>query len=239
MNILIVDDEPLARLRMVHLLRDLEPDASLFEAESAMDAMQQNNRTLMDLVLLDIHLPGESGLSWLHQLKQQAEPPAVIMITAYSEHALSALQQGANGYLLKPVKREDLAHALAQSKKPHRLQRSSIQPTADVTRPVCMHADGTGDYVSPRDILYCCAEGRWVKVVTQAHEYMSDRALKDWESLLENLLIRVHRGILVNPEQVSALRRQTGQYSLELNNGVRLPVSRRHAKAVKLRMHLP
>lgn len=239
MNILIVDDEPLARLRLTHLLRDLEPEARLFEAATTSEAVQKSNQEPMDLVLLDIHMPGTSGLSWLKELKQQAEPPAVIMITAYSEHALQALQQGANGYLLKPVKREDLAQALAQSKKTHRLQRSTLHAPTSIegpTHPICVYVDGTGDYVKPLDILYCSAEGRWVKVVTQTHEYMSDRALKDWEVMLQNQLVRIHRGILINPEYVAALRRQTGQYSVVLRNDVRLPVSRRHAKAVKQRI---
>ncbi|MEX1058060.1 MAG: LytTR family DNA-binding domain-containing protein, partial [Natronospirillum sp.] len=180
----------------------------------------------------DIEMPGENGLEWLARLKRAAEPPAVIMTTAWSEYALPAIQQGADGYLLKPVKAPALAQALEQAQKRNRLQ-------AQTSTQVPLNLDGSGQYINLSTLLYCAAESRWVRVVTKDGEFVSDRPLKQWETEFGHCLVRAHRGYLVHQNAVTALQREDGQYLLTTQGGHSLPVSRRHVKSVRARLTQP
>lgn len=230
-HLLIVDDEALGCDRLVRLVREQHPDWKITTAAdvTAAEAECRSADPAIALVLLDIEMPGESGLSWLSRLKESPEPPAVIMVTAWSEHALPAIQQGADGYLLKPVKMPELSKALEQAQKANRLQAISR------TR-IPLNLDGSGQYVDLASIQYCVAEIRWVRVVTDAAELVSDRPLKQWETDFGHCLVRAHRGFLFHRSAVAQLGREAGQYELTLTSGAVLPVSRRHVKAVRERL---
>ena len=127
MNILIVDDEALARSRLRTLLTDCNADAPhsaphvLTEAATAAEAMQQLAPTGgrgVDLALLDIHMPGQDGLGLAHQMRALAHPPAIVFVTAHTDHAVSAFELDAVDYLTKPVRRERLQQALAKAQRP-------------------------------------------------------------------------------------------------------------------------
>ena len=113
MNILIVDDEALARSRLRTLLSDCADTQriSVAEAANAGEALAQLGPTggrAFDLVLLDIHMPGQDGLSLAHALQALPQPPAVVFVTAHADHAVSAFELDAVDYLTKPVRRERL-----------------------------------------------------------------------------------------------------------------------------------
>lgn len=237
MHVLIVDDEPLARQRLAQLVLELHPDTPVLQAGSTAEAAQCLARHPQDiaLVLLDIEMPGGSGLDWINDVKQRTTPPAVIMTTAFSEYALPAIQRGADGYLLKPIKRSELATTLERVRKPHRWQQAT-GTTAALEPRVCLNQDGTGDYLNRSDIHYCQAEERWVRVVTARGEWVSDRPLKEWETLMGEHGLRIHRSYVLNPVYLQALRRHDSQYQVVLINGHLLPVSRRHAQAVRQRL---
>lgn len=231
-TILIVDDEPLARERLAALVTELQPEASLLTAPNvkAADELLHHARPPVDLVLLDIQMPGDTGLDWLQRLNELAHPPAVIMTTAWADYALSAIQQGADGYLLKPVKAAELAAALERARRQNRLQaRRQISRFP-------LNADGTGANIDLGQLCYCAAETRWVRVVTADNEYVSDRPLKDWAAELAHLLVPVHRSYLVSLEALEVLERDGGQYRVRLKDGTTLPVSRRHARPLRERL---
>ncbi len=127
MNILIVDDEPLARQRLRTLLSDCTDcqRTTVAEAGNAGEALALLGPTGgrgFDVLLLDIHMPGQDGLSLAHAVQALPQPPAVVFVTAYADHAVSAFELDAVDYLTKPVRRERLQQALA---KVQRLQRPS------------------------------------------------------------------------------------------------------------------
>lgn len=233
MHLLIVDDETLARDRLAQLVSDVEPDARTSQAATvaAAEAVMAGASDPVSLVLLDIEMPGETGLDWLQRLSQASQPPAVIMTTAWAEYALPAIQQGADGYLLKPVKSADLAKALAQARKKNRLQGTQVVR-------VPLNTDGTGGYVPLDNIVYCVADARWVRVIVdeEAQEQVSDRALKDWEAEFGHVLVRTHRSYLVHHNAVVAVRREDGQTVVDTIAGDTLPVSRRHVTALRQRL---
>ena len=231
LSILIVDDEALARDRLARLVRDNLPDATISTAASVPEAepLLTDAKPPVQLVLLDIEMPGASGLDWLAELQSSAQPPAVIMTTAWADYALPAIQQGADGYLLKPVKASELRAAMAQAQRRNRLQGGQR------TR-VALNQDGSGTQVSLEDILYCEANTRWVRVVTKAGEQVSDRSLKVWEAELGHALVRIHRSYLVHQDAVTTVTRVSGHAQVTLTNGEQLPVSRRHAAALRQRL---
>ncbi|WP_040819905.1 LytR/AlgR family response regulator transcription factor, partial [endosymbiont of Tevnia jerichonana] len=118
MNILLVDDEPLARERLTALLVELGGDYRVVAmAANGEQALQLCDELQVDLLLLDIRMPGIDGLTVAARLAEMATPPAVIFTTAYDEHALQAFEQNAVGYLLKPVRKQRLLQALEQARR--------------------------------------------------------------------------------------------------------------------------
>ncbi len=114
MKCLVVDDEPIARVRLKGMLAKIDAQYSVIEAENGEEAIQMCNEYRPQLVLLDIQMPGISGLEVAMHLALMDNPPAVIFITAYNEHALDAFEANAIDYLLKPVRKERLQQALAK-----------------------------------------------------------------------------------------------------------------------------
>ena len=105
MNVLIVDDEQLARQRLRHMLSEIGDHAIVGEAENGEQALRQAQHSSPDLVLMDIRMPGMDGLEAASYINRLENPPAIIFTTAYSEHALKAFDAHAVGYLLKPINR--------------------------------------------------------------------------------------------------------------------------------------
>ena len=112
MKILVVDDEPLARERLLRILGSLQPGAECKEAASGQEALQLVESINPDLVLLDIRMPGMDGIEVATHLDTLENPPAIVFCTAFDEYALQALQHQAVAYLLKPVREAELARAL-------------------------------------------------------------------------------------------------------------------------------
>ena len=117
MNVLIVDDEHLARQRLRHMLGTLGEHKVVAEAENGEQALQQAQLNHPDLVLMDIRMPVMDGIEAARYINKLENPPAIIFTTAYSEHALKAFETHAIGYLLKPIKQELLNEAIQSAKR--------------------------------------------------------------------------------------------------------------------------
>lgn len=112
MNLLLIDDERLARTELRRMLGKLPSPPSILEAASASEAREQLGSNAIDAVLLDVEMPGESGFDLLHSLG--AACPPVIFTTAYAEFAARAFDSGAVDYLLKPFGQKRLQKALSR-----------------------------------------------------------------------------------------------------------------------------
>ena len=106
MKILIVDDEMLARERLVSLLSELNSDFSISEAENGVAALKLINKESPELILLDIRMPVMDGLEVAHHIAGLETPPAIVFTTAYQDYALDAFDAHAIDYLMKPIRRE-------------------------------------------------------------------------------------------------------------------------------------
>ena len=215
LRVLLVDDEPLARLRLRGLVADCtEPVASVVgEAANAGQALGWLAENSCDVVLLDVQMPGRDGTQLAAELRRLPQPPAVVFVTAHAEHALRAFDLDAVDYLTKPVRRERLHAAL---------QRVAQRLGARVAVPTAGAVAGEGDdagviVVTDRnrvvrvpiaEVLYLKAEMKYVTLRTALHTYVLDEALSDLEVRLGERFLRVHRNALVARSAVRALERR-------------------------------
>ncbi|QQR91232.1 MAG: response regulator [Myxococcales bacterium] len=112
LSVMLVDDEPLARDELSFLLGQCEGVKVVSQAENATEALQRFEEQPVDLVFVDLRMPGPDGLSLIERLKARSSMLKVIIVTAHSEGALQAFDVEANDYLLKPVRLERLKKSL-------------------------------------------------------------------------------------------------------------------------------
>ena len=121
MHILIVDDEALARGRLRTLLSDCahgpHPVQEAADAQQALRLLQAAQPTHVQLVLLDIHMPGQDGLQFAQTLSSMPNPPAIVFVTAHANHAVQAFELDAVDYLTKPVRLERLQQSLQKAER--------------------------------------------------------------------------------------------------------------------------
>ena len=205
MNILLVDDEALARARLRRLLDRLEqaPPASVDEAADADAARAMLRSRGYDLVLLDIQMPGDSGLRLAAELELQASAPAVVFVTAHDEHALSAFEHGAHDYLTKPVRLERLQQALSRV-----AQRRAVAPReASPDAALSIVERGALLRVPLGEIVYFRAQDKYTLVRTASRSYLADPALGELEQRYGARFVRAHRSVLVAVQAIVSLER--------------------------------
>ena len=238
MRILIVDDEPLARARLRELLNRLCAYACCGEAGSGAEALRLMQRLNPDIVLLDIEMPGLSGLETARQLAELEEPPAVVFTTAYSEHALEAFNVHAIAYLLKPVRLERLEQALARAGRINRAQLSRLaadQPVVGGRSHICARIGQRLELIPLADVFYFQADQKYVTVRHRHGEALIEEALKTLEQDLGVRVVRVHRNALAVAIHIAGLEKAADGNATLVFHDIpdRLEVSRRHLPALR------
>lgn len=238
MKLLIVDDEPLARQRLVRLVEDLpgwEVAGQCGDGEQALELAQQSQP---DVVLLDVRMAGLDGLQVARVLAQQRMPPAVIFTTAFSEHALSAFDTQAVAYLLKPIRKDRLANALQRARQPTRAHLMALEDLSGDLPPrsyiVAITRDGL-TRVPVADVIYFQADQKYTTVYHMNGEVLIEESLKSLEDNLGDWFLRIHRKTLVAKRYIKGLERGSDQqYNLRLNHvATCLPISRRRVAEVR------
>ncbi len=236
---LIVDDEALARLRLRSLLEGCSetPVQVVGEAENAEQALALVNEhgAALDVVLLDIRMPGRDGLQLAAALRLLEQPPAVVFVTAHAHHALRAFDLDAVDYLTKPVQRARLQAALSRVQ-----QRRQPSAGAPPDSPVLVVVErGRVLRLPLAEVLVLKAEMKYVTLRTATRSYVLDDSLAELETKLGDGFLRIHRNALVAKNAVRELQRRSEESSEE-GWAVRvapidewLPVSRRQVAAVK------
>lgn len=243
MNILVVDDEALARERLLRLLARLRPAAECLEADSAEAALDLLERFDPALVLLDVRMPGMGGVALAARLAELDQPPAVIFCTAFDEYALDALDQQAVAYLLKPVREAELERALDRAGRVNRVQVAALRgdpgPAGEGPRQQVASSGHRGlETLAVADIRCFLADQKYVTAHAPGRELLLPDALKELEREFAGGFIRVHRNALVALRHVRRLARDAGGgWCVELEGvEVRPAVSRRHLGTVKERL---
>ncbi|BAZ92727.1 response regulator receiver protein [Thiohalobacter thiocyanaticus] len=237
MKVLVVDDEALARERLISMLAGV-PDIEITgEAATGREAIEQVAANRPDVVLLDIRMPEMDGLEAARHLAGLSEPPAVIFTTAYGDHALEAFEACAVDYLLKPIRNERLMAALANACRLNRAQAARIGDLPETRRRshLCLPVRGGLQLVPVADIRYFQADNKYVTVRTGEGEFLIEEALKALEEEFGGDFIRIHRNALVARRHLSALERDAEGRLCAVLRGVdaRLEVSRRQQPEVR------
>jgi len=207
LRVLIVDDEALARSRLKSLLGDCTAPGALVvgEAATVAQALQCLAHQSVDLVLADIHMPGDNGLLLAQRLRALPQPPAVVFVTAYTEHALEAFELEAMDYLTKPVRLERLQASL---QKVERMALVLKGPEPDLSNDcLVIQERGRIERLPVSEVLYLKAELKYITVRTVSRTYILEGSLNDLESRLASRFLRIHRNALVARHAVRSLER--------------------------------
>jgi two-component system, LytTR family, response regulator AlgR len=241
MRILIVDDEAPARERLRRMLTEIDDCECSGEASNGEEALQLCQQQTPDVLLLDVRMPGLSGIDVAQHLNSLEAPPAVIFTTAYDEYALDAFEAEAIGYLLKPVRKEKLARALRHAAhiSSNRIQQLKLKTQNDARRAhICARLGEQLRLIPVSDIRYFVAEQKYITVHHAKGTDLIDESLKDLSVEFDEDFVRIHRNALVAERAIASVERdEEGQYKVLLRDStVTLPISRRHNTVVLRRL---
>lgn len=235
MRILIVDDEAPTRVRLHQMLSSHSDIEVVGEAETGVQAMEMATQLRPDVMLLDIQMPGSSGIDVAACLPQPR--PHVIFCTAYDQYAIEAFELDAVDYLMKPVSRARLGQALDRVRS--RLGSTGESRESALDRVVQRHRNGParflaksgGHYVVIGEfrVLYFGTEGSLTRLVADGGQYWMDPSLNDLEKRLDPArFFRISRAALINLNAVTKVTPESGgSGEVMLRNGQSLEVSRR------------
>ena len=232
MRVLIVDDEPLARDRLVRLVEEVDGFYSVGEAANGHEAVEKTNELHPDVVLMDVRMPGMDGLEAARHLSTLSEPPAVIFTTAYNDHALEAFEARAVGYLLKPIRAEKLSIAM---KNATRRTRAQLHDHNAQRTHLCTSVGNQVSLIPVDEVLFFRAEHKYVTLVHRKGESLIEEPLKALEEEFGERFVRIHRNALVSVAHIAGMEKTTdGKQKLIIHGtDVRLEISRRHLPDVR------
>jgi DNA-binding LytR/AlgR family response regulator len=224
---LVIDDEQPARDELAFLL-DRDPRiGEIRSCSSATEALRVLQEHEVDVVFLDIHMPGLTGLEMAQVLGRFRDPPAVVFVTAHDAHAVDAFDLSAVDYVLKPVRQERLAEAV------RRVTERSGSPAAPVEEQVPVERGGVTRFLARSDIRYVEAQGDYARLHTEGDSYLVRTPLSTLEEeWRDSGFVRIHRSLLVSLPHVDELRVEGGRCSV-LVAGQLLQVSRRHTPQLR------
>jgi two-component system, LytTR family, response regulator AlgR len=240
LKVLIVDDEAPARARLKSLLTEIGDVAVAGEAANGTEALALIEDVAPDVVLLDVRMPGMDGLEAARHLNVLEEPPAIIFTTAFDEYAVQAFAAEAVGYLLKPVRKEQLAAALTRA---GRLTRAQLQQLAAGearrTHIAARRREGL-KLIALEDVRYFLADQKYTTVGHVGGEDLIEDSLRLLEDEFGQTFVRIHRNALVAVRHIERIERNTdGQYLVHLRGCAQpLQVSRRMAGELKERLRI-
>lgn len=243
MNVLIVDDEQLARQRLRKMLSANAGYKIIGEAETGEDALRKTQATRPDVILMDIRMPGMDGIEAASYINRMDKPPAIIFTTAFSDHALNAFETHAIDYLLKPIKQNRLEAALDAAKRMNKAQLNQLreEETGAARHKICIKNRGSLELIPINEIIYFKADQKYVTLRTADQEYLIEESLKSLENEFSTLFIRIHRNALIAQHMIQGLtKNENGHVCIRFNEiDDLLEVSRRHLPLIRKKLKTP
>ena len=226
---LIIDDESPAHKALIsHISKfdELEHSGSAF---NGMEAIKLLNENQYDIIFLDINMPVISGVELM---ELQPNRPITIVTTAYSDFALSAYQNDAIDYLLKPINSSDLRNCIQRIRDVDLQTAESNESGSGKHDDTRVHSDLIGItgldsiiFLKIEDIMYLKADGKYTMIQTTTEHITSSKNLKVFETILpEAKFMRVHHSFLLNLKYIKKFQKEYN--TLVLENGAQIPVSK-------------
>lgn len=242
MRVVVVDDEPAARRKVIRFLRE-HPDVEIAgEAQNGRQAVERIAAFQPDLVFLDVQMPDMDGFAVVEAVAENERVPAIVFVTAYDEFALRAFEVSALDYLLKPFDRDRFERALERARKSVTVQvdsanaqllslLESIRPAERYLRRILVPAEGRSIFVNAADIVRLEADRNNVTIYSRRGTFAIRSTLEALEEKLDpQQFVRVHRSHLVNLDAIKEVHPWFhGDQKLSLHDGTELMWSRRYA----------
>ena len=245
---MIVDDEAPMRAHLKHRLRQAWPELKIIaEANNGLSAIEQANQLDVDLIFLDIRMPGKNGIEAASHLAEKAH---LIFVTAYDEYAVQAFEQGAIDYLLKPIELDRLKQTctrvqqrLAQASATQ-ASNTNTEQLSQLLKQLLVHQEtqylrwiqaSVGNslrMISTKEILFFKSDDKYTLVQTEQTEYLIRKTLKELEDELDpKEFWRIHRSCLVRVNAISSVHRDDRGRQMLVLKGFEeeLEISRNHS----------
>lgn len=237
LRVVIADDELLARRRLLRLVGALPGVEVVGECETADEVLRRVQQRDVDVLLLDIHMPGLSGIEAMALLPDDA--PYVIFCTAHPDHAVEAFEHGAVDYVLKPVEAARLAKALARARERVRPRTTTSGGERALSKLAVPTRKGIV-LVDTDAVSHAVVEDTLVIVHTEQERFLTDFTLQELEDKLPaDRFERVHRKALLNLDKVACLEPlETGGYVARTRSGETVTISRQAARRLRRRLGL-
>lgn len=256
LRVLIVDDEPLARQRIEHLLEEQEHVSIVGTAETGSKAVRAIRDLNPDVVFLDMQMPGGTGLDVVRKIGPELMP-VTVFVTAYDEYAVKAFELAATDYLLKPYSDERFGEAFRRARTRAEMEglgaprepsetnaegegvsASKDAVTSGYLRRIAVPGRGRMKVVPVDDIQHIVASGVYAELHTTKETHLVRTPLSMLEEHLDpEQFFRVHRSAIVRLDEVEELIREGGGSCLvQLRSGAKLPVGRSRREELEVRL---
>jgi two-component system LytT family response regulator len=246
---MVVDDEPVARERIVGLLaqeKDIELVGECADGQQAVNAIQQQHP---DLVFLDVQMPVCDGFRVIEQVGADRMPP-VVFVTAYDEYALKAFEVHAIDYLLKPFGRDRFQQTLQHAREHLERRRAGdlgkrllalvqdLKPEPQKLDRLVVKSGGRVFFLRTDEIDWIEAAGNYVRLHLSEDSHLFRETMNNMEARLDGRrFVRIHRSRIVNTDRIKELQPWfNGEYVVVLQNGTRLTLSRGYREKLQERL---
>lgn len=231
MNIIIIDDEPLARSIVSEYLQNWPSMQVVANCGDGFEGLKAIQLHQPDLIFLDIQMPRINGFEMLELVEQK---PAVIFTTAFDEYAIKAFEANAADYLLKPFSKERFDAAIQKVMK----QQPDVQQTESVLQEAARQPlqqnrivvkDGHKiKIINTVQIHYLEAADDYVKIVTAEGSFLKKKRMTEFETGLDGQqFVRSHRSFIINTQLITRIDlHEKDSYLVTLSTGKQLPVSK-------------
>jgi len=242
---IIIDDEELARQRLIRLLKPYDFVEIIAEASNGKEGLKLVEEHRPDLIFLDIEMPVMNGFEMLSKIKKQ---PKVIFTTAYDQYAIKAFEENSLDYLLKPIEKERLEKSMEKLQETHKPMALPLQQLLDQLKPkkeIKTLTVKIGDkilLIALDKIIAIEAEEKYVFLHTEnGNKHLTDFTLSNLEEKLPDNFCRIHRSSIINTNHIKEIRKSfNGALVFVMDNkeGQKFTSSRSNSEALRERFDI-
>jgi two-component system LytT family response regulator len=249
---LVVDDEPIARERILSLLEHESDVEVIGQCSDGVQAVSAIQKLSPDLIFLDVQMPAADGFGVLRQIKRE-QMPMVVFVTAYDEYALQAFEVHALDYLLKPFGRDRFQETLRHAREQLERRRAGdlgrrllalvhdLKPEQPRLERLVVKSGGRVFFLRTDEIDWIEAAGNYVRLHLGEESHLFRETMNGMEGRLDSRrFVRIHRSRIVNTERIKELQPWfNGEYVVILRNGTRLTLSRGYREKLQEQLGKP